>query len=103
MENKLTVYISGKISGEEPKECRRKFERAEEFLQEKYQVINPYNYIKGKESWADAMMRDFELIRDKADVVFMLNDWTQSDGARAEFYFARGCGKRILFEVMYKE
>ena len=33
------------------------------------------------------------------DAIYMLKDWKESNGATAEYYFAKACGKEIIFEL----
>ena len=33
----------------------------------------------------------------KCDAIYMLSDWKESEGAQAEFHFAKAIGKRIFF------
>ena len=110
----MKVYISGKIGEEVISDAtRRKFARAEEMLRAKgYEVFNPadekwqqivqagariekkcydvepYNYI---------LSRDIEKMT-RCDAVYFLEDWRQSPGAKAEYYFTLATGMRMLFE-----
>ena len=116
------VYISGKIGEEVISDAtRRKFARAEEMLKAKgYEVFNPCD-----ERWQNTLRRDYEkdklspgslllqgkfptfyayvLLRDlmvlaTKDAVYFLDDWRQSPGATAEYYFAKAVGKRMFWQ-----
>lgn len=117
----MRVYISGKIGGEVISDAtRQKFARAEEMLKAKgYQVFNPCD-----ERWQKILRREYEhdsyvkspwltdkfpdfyaycLLRDlmvlaKKDAIYMLADWTESDGANVELDFARATGKQLFWE-----
>ena len=117
----MKIYISGKIGEEVISEATRaKFARAERMLKAKgYEVFNPaceewqrhvwVMYEKdrhSKEPWLDGMFPDlygYTLLRDlmvlsAKDAIYMLADWTESDGANVELVFARATGKRIFWE-----
>ena len=117
----MNVYISGKIGEEVISEAtRQKFARAEEMLKAKgYEVFNPCDerwqkilkreyendkYVKSP--WVDGEFPDFyayALLRDlmvlfTKDAIYMLADWTESDGANVELDFARATGKQVFWE-----
>ena len=117
----MRVYISGKIGGEVISDAtRQKFARAEEMLKAKgYQVFNPCderwqkilrreyehdNYVqspwlidKFPDFYAYCLLRDLMVLSTK-DAVYMLADWTESDGANVELDFARATGKQLFWE-----
>ena len=116
----MKIYISGKIGEEVLSEAsRRKFVRAETMLREKgAEVFNPADerwqrtlrreyeqdeYVKspwltGKfpDFYAYCLLRDLMVLSTK-DAVLFLEDWRQSPGATAEYYFAKAIGKRMYF------
>ncbi|MBR6194010.1 MAG: DUF4406 domain-containing protein [Prevotella sp.] len=111
----MRVYISGKIGEEVISEAtRQKFERAERMLEEHFNPefdppVNP-----ASEAFQDTMRQVFErrglrqdlpniLLYDlhwlrRCDAIYMLEDWTKSDGANVELDFARATGKKILWQ-----
>lgn len=117
----MRVYISGKIGGEVISDAtRQKFARAEEMLKAKgYQVFNPCderwqkilrreyehdNYVqspwlidKFPDFYAYCLLRDLMVLSTK-DAIYMLADWTESDGANVELDFARATGKQLFWE-----
>ena len=117
----MKVYISGKI-GEEiiSDETRAKFAAAERVILERgHGVFNPtdpdwvdgmrQNYESAVKSFGDAVVPEYEYILMKdiiqlshADAIYMLADWKQSPGARAEYAFAEAVGKRFFFEDRFQ-
>lgn len=117
----MKVYISGKIGEEVISEAtRQKFARAEEMLKAKgYDVFNPCDerwqntlkreyendqYVKSPwltskfpDFYAYALLRDLMVLSTK-DAIYVLADWTESDGANVELDFARATGKQLFWE-----
>ena len=111
----MRVYISGKIGEEVISEAtREKFARAERMLEKHFnpefdRPVNP-----ASEAFQDTMRQVFErrglrqdlpniLLYDlhwlrRCDAIYMLEDWTKSDGANVELDFARATGKQIFWE-----
>ena len=93
----MTVYISGKITGDSGH--KEKFARAAERLMRRgYDVVNPccigeHDFL----SYEDYMHIDFAII-DVCGAVYMLADWEGSPGARREKEYAESKGKEILYE-----
>lgn len=115
------IYISGKI-GEKvlSKATIDKFRVAQErLLSEGWNVVNPTSenfQQKAKENvlieefkWRTFKDAEFDwyawlLLWDMhalvlCDAIYMLKDWKESNGATAEYYFAKACGKEIIFEL----
>ena len=117
----MRVYISGKIGGEVVSDAtRKKFAKAEEMLKAKgYEVFNPCderwqkilrreyendNYVKSPwvtskfpDFYAYCLLRDLMVLSTK-DAIYMLADWTESDGANVELDFVRATGKQLFWE-----
>ena len=117
----MRVYISGKIGGEVVSDAtRKKFAKAEEMLKATgYEVFNPCderwqkilrreyendNYVKSPwvtskfpDFYAYCLLRDLMVLSTK-DAIYMLADWTESDGANVELDFARATGKQLFWE-----
>lgn len=88
------VYISGKMTGD--KHYRAKFWAAERKLRAMgYEVLNPARMIK-VEQWKNCRdyLQEAFLLMFQADFCYMLPDWTESDGAKAEFMFATACANK---------
>lgn len=95
-----TIYISGKISGVDPKLSEQNFSRAEEKLKKLgFKVVNPmtleHNHDK---SWESFMREDIKALM-SCDAIYMLNGWKESRGACVELYLAKGLG----FDVYQEE
>lgn len=98
---KLTVYISGKITGEETEACKNKFAAIEAKLKKLGvdTVINPMNIgIPVSWTWHEAMELCMKVLKEKANTIMMLNDWVSSEGAMIEHNWARNHNYRIFFE-----
>lgn len=117
----MKVYISGKIGEDVISDAtREKFKAAQEMLQSLgYEVFNPTckdwegllkkDYADEKETYikydlgempdfyAYALWRDNRVIATK-DAIFMLWDWFNSPGAKAELAFAKATKKKILWQ-----
>lgn len=106
MENirKKKVYISGKITGDTL--YKAKFKTVAEYLNAGgYEVINPAETVLPNSKLAtceDYMLVSFAFLN-KADEIYMLNDWKQSPGACAEYGFATAKGMKIKYEEVKHE
>ena len=105
MNQKRRIYISGPMTGIEPREYRRRFREAEAILRRHgYWCINPcrvwpcrfpwlyrlMNALLGKRlAYAVILAYDLLLLMTRADGIAMLPGWEQSRGARIENYTAR--------------
>ena len=100
--NRRTIYLSGKISGEDPQKCWEKFAKAEDDMRAKgFNVINPLKIEKPKcLIWEHFMLRDLRELSRKCDCLYALADWQESVGAAIEVAFAQGTGRiDILYEI----
>ncbi|MBR6604578.1 MAG: DUF4406 domain-containing protein [Prevotella sp.] len=102
---KRRIYISGPMTGIEPREYRRRFREAETILRRHgYGCINPcrvwpcrfpwlyrlMNALLGKRlTYAVILAYDLILLMTRADGIAMLPGWETSRGARIENYTAR--------------
>ena len=120
MSKQKVIYISGKIGEKVLSEATvKKFEMAQDKLvNEGWAVINPANPIFQREAqnhvkieekkWQKLDFGEFDwyawlLLWDMhnlalCDAIYLLKDWCQSPGATAEYYYAKACGKEIIFE-----
>lgn len=90
---KKKVYLSGQITGLSEEEYKRKFKEAEDkLIGFGYDVVNPAS-LKSipNGTWTDYMRRDIKLLMD-CDYIYMLDNWTESTGAKAEFKLAVDIG-----------
>lgn len=92
-DKKPKVYISGKISGLSEKEYKNNFNSAELYLTGLgYDVVNPVSEVTiPNGTWKDYMRRDLKLLLD-CDYIYLLDNWTESTGAKIEYSLARDIG-----------
>ena len=111
----MRIYISGKIGEEVISEAtREKFARAERMLERHFNtefdtIVNPaseafqdamkqaFEWRELRRNLPDILLFDLQWLR-TCDAIYMLADWTESDGANVELDFARATGKRIFWE-----
>lgn len=110
------MYISGKIGETQISEAtREKFNRAEqEVIKNGYIPFNPtnkervdflteyYDFIKdGTDNIIDfytfVLREDIKHLA-KCEAIYMLRDWQDSPGAKAEHAFAVACGMEVFYE-----
>lgn len=95
------IYISGKISGLPHAIALSKFKVAERMLiEEDYAPINPMelNHTEHDQSWKSFMRVDLKALCD-CDVIYMLNNYEESRGAKIELQLARDLGMKIIYEL----
>ena len=92
-DKKPKVYISGKITGLEEKVYKNNFNSAELYLTGLgYDVVNPVSEVSiPNGTWKDYMRRDLKLLLD-CDYIYLLDNWTESTGAKIEYSLARDIG-----------
>lgn len=95
-----TAYISGKITGLDPKAAQKHFDKAyKKLAKEGYRVINPVNLTK---SFPNGTHEEYLAIclfmMRFANVVYFLNNWQDSPGSKAEMEYARDNDMKILME-----
>ena len=102
---KRRIYISGPMTGIEPREYRRRFREAEAILRRHgYGCINPCRVWPCRFPWLYRLMEralgkrlayaavlcyDLLLLMTRADGISMLPGWQASRGAQIENYVAR--------------
>lgn len=99
------VYISGKITGLEETATRERFLLAQgKWLGRGYDVVNPfavYDFLKQEKicelNWANIMVYDLFALKD-CGVIYMLDGWMDSPGARIERDFASRLGLEVIYE-----
>ena len=90
----MKIYISGKVTGEDYLLTVQKFKIYENCLKRKgYDVVNPMNHIEKDTEWNEAMRKALIVMLD-CDAIFLLDDWSESKGAKIEF--------KIAFDLNYK-
>ena len=94
----LKSYIAGKITGLNYEECLIKIEIAEKMLiQLGYEPVNPMKFIPRNIEWYEAMRRCIIKLMD-CDVICMLDDYRESDGASLELTIANKLDFKILIQ-----
>ena len=117
---KRRIYISGPMTGIEPREYRRRFREAEAILRRHgYGTINPcrvwpcrfpwlyrlMNALLGKRlTYAVILAYDLILLMTRADGIAMLPGWQASRGAQIENYVSmhfwmQGISKAVTEEI----
>ena len=117
---KRRIYISGPMTGIEPREYRRRFREAETILRRHgYGCINPcrvwpcrfpwlyrlMNALLGKRlAYAVCLCYDLLLLMTRADGIAMLPGWQASRGAQIENYVSmhfwmQGISKAVTEEI----
>ena len=120
MNHKRRIYISGPMSGIEPREYRRRFGEAEAILRRHgYWCINPCRVWACRFPWIYKAMEfclghskayalilayDLILLMTRADGIAMLHGWQASRGAQIENYVSmhfwmQGISKAVTEEI----
>jgi hypothetical protein len=97
----LAIYIAGKITGEDEEACKRKFEAVEKKLNQigVRTVINPWKLgIPPRWKYRDTIDKCLEVMRERANSILLLNDWSDSSGAIEEYELAMELGYEIFHE-----
>lgn len=95
------IYISGKISGLNEQVARELFEAGAAYLRSKGAIpVNPFDLEADQsgKKWADYMLIDLPVLI-KCHGIYMLENWTQSDGAQVEYIFAKKSDLWILHQT----
>jgi len=106
----MKIYICGKIGEDRPSPATlAKFKKAEDMLKSKgHDVFKPTRSGLGAHAeslamkngttfWDEILILDLAELK-KCDAIYVLEDWKKSDGAQAEYYYARGAGKGMFFQ-----
>ena len=96
----MKIYISGKISGTDLTETRKRFAAVAKATKRLgYEPVNPLeNGLSEHDTWKAHMLKDIaDLLQCKA--IYMLQGWEESKGARIERYIAIEIGMHIMYEV----
>lgn len=99
MAKRKKCYLSGPMAGIERWVMEAAFEEAEKVVRElKVEPISPLrNGLAADSSWEQHMKADVKLLME-CDMIYMLDGWEKSRGARLEFNLAAELGiKNITF------
>ena len=97
----MKAYISGQISGLEPRIVQIYFAVAEAYLTSKgYKVVNPLKVApyNPKWTWEQYMIKNIKALFG-CDTIYMLFNWEKSRGACIEHEIAVQCKKTIIYEI----
>jgi hypothetical protein len=106
----MKIYLSGQISNIPIEEARKLFEEAKNYLKEKEDllknyfkceeliIINPLDYNQDKTDWSwwDYMSSCIKMMED-VNVICMLSNWKNSDGAKIEHFIAQIKNIKIIY------
>lgn len=96
----MKIYISGKISGTDLTETRKRFAAVAKAMKRLgVEPVNPLeNGLSEHDTWKAHMLKDIAaLLQCKA--IYMLQGWQESKGARIEYCIATEIGLHIMYEV----
>lgn len=92
----MIVYIAGKITGLPKVVYTVNFNYVEDkLLALGFDTINPVRRIDATLPYDEIMDKCFRLI-EKADIVYFMPNWIESDGAKKEYEYAQKLGKIII-------
>ena len=101
---KKKIYLSGKVSGENYEEVRKKFAAAQEMLEEVgHEVFNPLDFneeLHGGDTslpWQEYMLPLLPHIAE-CDIIYLMNGWRDSYGAQIERLWADRCGLEVIYQ-----
>ena len=91
------VYISGAIAGHDLAARKAAFKAAERELAEMgFSPVNPFdNGVPDEAHWRAHMRADIVLLLG-CDLIYMLQGWELSKGAKLEHDVATSCGIKVL-------
>lgn len=97
------IYISGKISGLPIKEVISKFQTACDKLRRfGLEPMNPLNNgLPLDADWADQMGKDISILL-RCDAIYLLPDYSESEGAKIELAVARQRQMPIFIDATTK-
>ena len=88
----MQVYISGKITGIEKEAPALFAQGAKEVSEMGYEPLDPYSLAhEHDQSWKSFMREDLKALCD-CDGIYMLDNWNDSLGAKAELQLAKSLG-----------
>ena len=107
---KKMIYISGKITGLPKDVYKKKFDDAEEMLKKGgWRVFNPTEdawsswFERLGKTYAETLWHDFYKLKD-CDAIYMLDNFLESKGAKAEHAFAIAIGLEVIYdEELYRQ
>lgn len=94
------IYIAGKVSGEDFRECYKKFNTAQLYVEKEFGQLafNPMKRVSYSWSWLRCMIYCIRVLKTECDKIYMLKDWKLSRGARWEHRVAKRNKITIYYE-----
>lgn len=97
---KKKIYIAGKVTGEPPHKTALKFALAKRQIEKLgHQAVNPIEVVGDWECPWDLAMRKCIVALMDCDMIFMLEDYTSSQGARVELDLAKRLGITAIYKM----
>ena len=81
------------------------FSLAQQSLERRgYEVINPaaHQQASANVTYKDALATDMAMLA-SCDAIYMLRNWQDSPGAKAEYAFATACGMPVLYQLTIED
>lgn len=99
MSKTKTVYIAGPMTGI-PEYNKPEFDKAaKQWSELGYAVINPATNFSGNQTLTHAEYMRYSIHQLLiADVIYLLNNWGFSEGAKTEYSVARAIGLEMSYE-----
>ena len=98
MSGPLTVYISGRVTGQPREAVKTKFNNAAALLYaNNHNPEIPTLICDPTDTPREAMAKLLPILL-KCDAILMLEDWEYSEGAMIEMQIAKYIGMHIMFE-----
>lgn len=97
---KKTIYIAGKVTGEEPEQCAQKFQLMEDLISAYgYNVVNPIKLVNNpNEDWQTAMSICLRKLP-SVDAIYLLPCSVDSKGAQLELEAAIKLNLDIYYDL----
>lgn len=95
----MKIYISGQITGLDIKVAQNYFDTIEDELTKSgHTAINPMKLVPyhPDHTWHHYMAEDIKALL-YCDAIFMLENWTNSKGAKIEHDIAKGLGLPVYY------
>nr|WP_294922153.1 DUF4406 domain-containing protein [uncultured Flavobacterium sp.] len=95
---KKKIYIAGKVTGEDQKQCIEKFQKAKELIEKRGdEAVNPIEVVGDwTATWDEAMKKCLKALID-CEAIMLLEDWNLSRGAKIEFRLALELNLTIIY------
>lgn len=96
---KLRVYIAGKITGLPESIYKQKFNQVENQLnRDGHLALNPIKLVHQDLCYEEQMELCLSLVK-LSNVIYMMDNWKESNGARKEYAYAVALDKKIVYQA----